>query len=196
MYLPAITPAAFIGRSQEIDEIRALLDDPACRLLTLVGPGGIGKTRLATELAERLQMAFPDGVYFVPLAPLTHPAQILTAVAEATPFRFQQDSRDPHEQFFAYLREKHAKRTLFVLDNFEHLLDGAEIVSGMLAATTGTKILVTSREAQSSGRVGAPTKRPVLSVCFRWPPAGNVQRRAPVSRCRAPRARRFFVVRP
>jgi predicted ATPase/DNA-binding CsgD family transcriptional regulator len=145
--MPAITPAAFIGRSQEIDEIRALLDDPSCRLLTLVGPGGIGKTRLATELSARLQTAFPDGVYFVSLAPLTHAAQILTAIAEQTPFRFQQDGRDPHEQFFAYLREKHAKRSLFVLDNFEHLLDGAEIVSGILAVTTEAKVLVTSREA-------------------------------------------------
>src|SRR5687768_16798302 len=110
MVMPAITPAAFIGRSQEIDEISVLLDDPSCRLLTLVGPGGIGKTRLATELSERLKETFPDGIYFVSLAPLTHAAQILTAIAETTPFRFQQDGRDPHEQFFAYLREKHAKR--------------------------------------------------------------------------------------
>lgn len=147
MVMPAITPAAFIGRSQEIDEIRALLDDPSCRLLTLVGPGGIGKTRLAGELSERLKASFPEGVYFVSLAPLTHAGQVLTAIAECTPFRFQQDGREPHEQFFAYLREKHAKRVLFVLDNFEHLLDGAEIVSEILAATTEAKVLITSREA-------------------------------------------------
>src|SRR5690606_2858350 len=147
MYTPTITPIAFIGRSQEIDEIRVLLDDPSCRLLTLAGPGGIGKTRLATELSERLKAAFPDGIYFVSLAPLTHATQILTAIAEATPFRFQQDSRSPQEQFYAYLREKQAKRILFVLDNFEHLLDGTEIVSEMLAATNSAKILVTSREA-------------------------------------------------
>ena len=147
MVMPAITPAAFIGRSQEIDEISVLLDDPSCRLLTLAGPGGIGKTRLATELSERLKATFPDGIYFVALAPLTHAAQILTAIAEATPFRFQQDGRDPHEQFFAYLREKHAKHLLFILDNFEHLLDGVELVSEILAATSGAKVLITSREA-------------------------------------------------
>lgn len=147
MQTPAIAPAAFIGRSQEIDEIGNLLGDPSCRLLTLAGPGGIGKTRLATELSNRLRAAFPDGVYFVALAPLTHAAQVLTAIAETTPFRFQQDGRDPHEQFLAYLREKHAKRILFILDNFEHLLDGVDVVSEILAATSGAKVLVTSREA-------------------------------------------------
>src|SRR5690606_19825521 len=66
---------------------------------------------------------------------------------EATPFRFQQDSRSPQEQFYAYLREKQAKRILFILDNFEHLLDGTGIGSEMLAATNSAKILVTSRVA-------------------------------------------------
>lgn len=147
MYHLALTPTPFIGRSQEIEEIGALLDDPSCRLLTLVGPGGIGKTRLAVEVASHKRDSFPDGLFFVPLAPLNQAGDILTAIAEATPFRFQQDHRSPREQFFAYLREKHTQRVLVVLDNFEHLLDGVDIVSDILAVTTSLKILATSREA-------------------------------------------------
>jgi predicted ATPase/DNA-binding CsgD family transcriptional regulator len=143
----AHTTSPFLGRSGEIEEIGALLNDPSCRLLTLVGPGGIGKTRLAMEVAAHQRAAFPDGLYFVPLAPLNRADDVLTAIAEATPFRFQQDDRSPREQFFAYLGEKHAQRLLLVLDNFEHLLGGVEIVSDILAATTNLKILVTSREA-------------------------------------------------
>ena len=147
MHHLALTPTPFIGRSQEIEEIGALLDDPSCRLLTLVGPGGIGKTRLAVEVASHKRDSFPDGLFFVPLAPLNQAGDILTAIAEATPFRFQQDHRSPREQFFAYLREKHTQRVLVVLDNFEHLLDGVDIVSDILAVTTSLKILATSREA-------------------------------------------------
>jgi predicted ATPase/DNA-binding CsgD family transcriptional regulator len=137
----------FLGRSQEIEELGALLADSSCRLLTLVGPGGIGKTRLAVEVASHKRDAFPDGLFFVPLAPLNQANDLLTAIAEATPFRFQQDQRSPREQFLTYLREKQAQRVLLVLDNFEHLLDGVDLVSDMLAATSSLKILVTSREA-------------------------------------------------
>src|SRR5258707_12555907 len=143
----AFTPTPCIGRSQETDEIGALLDDPSCRLLTLVGPGGIGKTRLAVEVANHKRATFPDGLFFVPLAPLNRADDLLTAIAEAMPFRFQQDNRSPREQFFAYLHEKHAQRVLVVMDNFEHLLDGVDIVSEILAVTTSLKILATSREA-------------------------------------------------
>jgi predicted ATPase/DNA-binding CsgD family transcriptional regulator len=147
MHQLVVITTPFIGRSQEINEIGALLDDPSCRLLTLVGPGGIGKTRLALEIASRTRDSFPDGVFFVPLTPLNRADDLLTAIAEATPFCFQQDHRSPREQFFAYLREKHAQRVLLVLDNFEHLLDGVDVVADILAVTTGLKILVTSREA-------------------------------------------------
>ena len=142
-----LTSSPFLGRSREIDEIGALLDDPSCRLLTLVGPGGIGKTRLAVEIATLKRDSFPDGLFFVPLAPLNRADDLLTAIAEATPFRFQQDHRSAREQFFAYLREKQAQRLLLVLDNFEHLLGGVDLISDILADTTSLKILVTSREA-------------------------------------------------
>ncbi len=143
----ALAPTPFMGRAPEIDELGALLDDPSCTLLTLVGPGGIGKTRLALEVATHKHATFPDGVFWVSLAPLSQTDDILTAIADATPFRFQKDNRDPREQFFDYLREKREKHILLVLDNFEHLLDGVGIISEILATTVNLKILVTSREA-------------------------------------------------
>jgi predicted ATPase/DNA-binding CsgD family transcriptional regulator len=143
----AYTSPPFLGRVPEIEEISALLDDPACRLVTLVGLGGIGKTRLAVEVAARKREVFPDGVFFVPLAPLNRVDDLLSAIADATPFRFHQEQRSPREQFLAYLREKQAHRVLLVLDNFEHLLEGVELIADMLAVTTNLKILVTSREA-------------------------------------------------
>jgi predicted ATPase/DNA-binding CsgD family transcriptional regulator len=146
MDLLAVAPTSFIGRSQEINEVGALLDDPSCRLLTLVGPGGIGKTRLALEVAAQKDESFPDGVYFVSLTPLSQTHDILTAIAEVMPFCFEQDARSLREQFFDYLREKHDKR-LLLIDNFEHLLNSVDLVSDILAATTHLKILVTSREA-------------------------------------------------
>lgn len=141
------TQTSFVGRSHEIKEISDLLDNPACRLLTLSGPGGMGKTRLATEIAVQTQAMFPDGVFFVSLAPLNPIDDPLTAIIEAMPFIVQQDDRPARKQFFDYLREKSEKYFLLVLDNFEHLLAHISIISDMLAATTHLKIIVTSREA-------------------------------------------------
>ncbi|GCE14500.1 LuxR C-terminal-related transcriptional regulator [Tengunoibacter tsumagoiensis] len=142
-----VTPTPFLGRLQEMNEMSELLDDPVCRLVTLVGPGGIGKTRLAQEVALQQRASFPDGIFFVPLASLNHADEILPAIVETTPFQFAQDTRSPREQFLTYLREKQAQRILLVLDNFEHLLDGVGLLSDMLAVTTGLKILATSRES-------------------------------------------------
>ncbi|MGZ3673890.1 MAG: LuxR C-terminal-related transcriptional regulator [Ktedonobacterales bacterium] len=137
----------FLGRSQEIAEIGALLSDPSCRLLTFVGPGGIGKTRLAMEVASRHRAVFPDGVFYVPLAQLSRVDDLLPAIAEAMPFRFHQGHGSPGEQFFAYLREKQTQQVLLVLDNMEHLLGSVDLIAEILAATTSLKILATSREA-------------------------------------------------
>ncbi len=140
-------PTQFLGRSQEMAEIGTLLADPSCRLLTLVGPGGIGKTRLAMEAVSHHRALFPDGIFCAPLARLSRADDLLPTIAEATPFRFQQDQRSPREQFFAYLHERQAQRVLLLLDNMEHLLKGADLIAEMLATTSGLKILVTSREA-------------------------------------------------
>jgi predicted ATPase len=141
---PQLTP--FIGRVEEIAEIGRLLVDPACRLLTLVGPGGSGKTRLAIEAAARQpDDAFLDGVYFVSLQPHSSPSDIIPVTANALRFCFVGES-ESRQQLLDHLREK---RLLLVLDNFEHLLSGADLVLDILETASGVKILVTSRETLS-----------------------------------------------
>ncbi len=143
----AHAPTPFLGRELEMQAIGALLADPSCRLVTLIGPGGIGKTRLALEVASQQQASFPDGVCVVPLASLNRADDLLLAIASAMPFRVQQNMRNPREQFFAYLHESRENRALLVLDNLEHLLEGVDLLAEILGATTGLKILVTSRKA-------------------------------------------------
>ncbi len=138
--LPA-QPTTFIGRADEMAEIVRLLADPACRLLTLVGPGGIGKTRLALEVAGKLD--FPDGAHFVSLQPLSAPDFIISAVGGAVDFQFYSGG-NPLEQLTYYLRDK---SLLLIVDNLEHLLDGVDVLSDLLADAPGLKVLATSREA-------------------------------------------------
>ena len=135
-------PTPFVGRTEELREIALRLADPTCRLLTLLGPGGMGKTRLALQAAAEHIETFPNGVFFVPLAELSAPEQLVPAMAEALRITFYQ--RDaPRTQLLHYLREKHL---LLLLDNFEHLLEGALLVMEILAQAPGVKVLVTSRE--------------------------------------------------
>ena len=135
----------FVGRDAELVELARLIDDPNIRLLTILAPGGMGKTRLALELAGKYantQTSFPNGVYFVELAPLSDPANIVPAIADATGYQFQGDGREPRRQILDFLANKHL---LLVIDNFEHLLDGAGLVTEILQAAPGLKILATSR---------------------------------------------------
>lgn len=144
--LPVI-PTPLIGREHELGELSQLLGDPQCRLLTLVGPGGIGKTRLAIEAASQIQEFFEDGVYFVPLATVNSPRFIVPVIAEALGFAFQRENiTDPKLQLINYLQEKHA---LLVLDNLEHLLagPGIELLSELLEFAPRVRLLVTSRES-------------------------------------------------
>jgi predicted ATPase/transcriptional regulator with XRE-family HTH domain len=135
-----LTP--FIGREPELAALSQLLGDPQCHLLTLTGAGGIGKTHLAIEVASRHRHLFPDGSWFVSLAPLRSPEFLIPTIAEALNFRFQ-DPVKPLDQLLGYLREKKA---LLILDNFEHLLDGVELVTEILKSSPQVKLLVTSRE--------------------------------------------------
>src|SRR5512135_881201 len=102
--LPVI-PTPLIGRQREVEELSQLLRDPQCRLLTLVGPGGIGKTRLAIEAASSMQDVFADGVYFVSLASVGSSNAIISTMANAIHFAFYGPS-DPKVQLLNHLQEK------------------------------------------------------------------------------------------
>jgi predicted ATPase/DNA-binding XRE family transcriptional regulator len=135
-------PTPLIGREPELTELARLLRDPQCRLLTLVGAGGIGKTRLAIEVACRHQDSFPDGAFFVSLASLNSAAYLVPAIADALGYLFQRQI-EPRTQLLNYLR---AKQSLLVLDNVEHLLEGVDLFAEMLERAPEVKLLVTSRE--------------------------------------------------
>lgn len=135
-------PTAFIGYAHELAQLQERLFNPACRLITLIGPGGIGKTRLALQSGGEAIDHFPHGAFLVRLAPFPPESWIEPAIADAIklPLRDRQDNR---EQILQYL---HDKTLLLILDNFEHLLKRAEIVSAILQRAPRVKILATSRE--------------------------------------------------
>ena len=139
--LPSIG-AAFVGREKELVEIAELIASPDCRLVTIFGPGGIGKTRLALQVAADHIGVFEDGVAFVSLAHVETVAHFAPAVAGALGLSFHGD-QDPGEQLLGYLRRK---EPLLVLDNLEHILECADFLSTILQRAPGVVLLVTSRE--------------------------------------------------
>ncbi len=139
--LPA-PPTPFIGRERELADLVGLLHSSDHRLITLVGPGGIGKTRLALETARSLERHYDDGVLFLSLASLTAAEDIAPALAVALNLRID-DCASTADQVLAYLRHRNL---LIVLDNFDTLLDGAPLIADLLRQTHLVDLLVTSRE--------------------------------------------------
>lgn len=145
-----VLPTPFVGRRRMLDELGHLLHQPEHRLLTLVGPGGMGKTRLAIQLAHEQHPAFADGVCFVPLAPLESARQMVTAVAKALRFTFNDmdDQSSPRQQLLEYLT---GKQLLIILDNMEQLMESLApsgdvfLPQEILAAAPQSKIIATSR---------------------------------------------------
>ncbi len=136
----------FVGREKEIAGGKELLLRPDVRLLTITGPGGIGKTRLALEMAGGLVEHFRGGIYFIPLAPLGDPGLIASAIVQTLGIR-EAGSQVPLEMLKKNLRDSLRAPTLFLLDSFEHLIQAAAIVTELLAEDPNLRILVTSREA-------------------------------------------------
>ncbi|MBI5290617.1 MAG: tetratricopeptide repeat protein, partial [Chloroflexi bacterium] len=137
---PAATP--FVGRAEELAQIARLLADPTCRLTTLTGPGGSGKTRLALESAARAADAFLNGVCFVPLAAVSSLEVVPSAIAEALGLALS-GKADPRDQLVAHLRHQDL---LLVLDNLEHLPGADELLGRIALACPDVRLLVTSRE--------------------------------------------------
>ncbi len=134
-------PTALLGREQEIAQVLVLVRERGVRLLTVTGPGGVGKTRLALELAHDLRAGFADGLAWIDLTALRDPSLVPQTVAQALGLREQAD-RPFSEQVRAFLQDK---QFLLLLDNFEHLLEAADFVADLLVSCPRLQVLVTSR---------------------------------------------------
>src|SRR5262249_3642620 len=152
-------PSTLIGREREVTATSQALLREGTQIVALTGPGGVGKTRLALQVAATLTERFPDGVWFVALAPIWDPSRVIPAIAETTGLREAPD-RSPLRHTQDHLR---AKKTLLVLDNFEQVIEAAPAVAELLAACPRLKILVTSRERL---HVRAEREAPVAALAL------------------------------
>ncbi len=136
--------SSFVGRTQELSQIIAQIMAPDCRLLTITGVGGMGKTRLALQAALQLSATdFPDGLYLVPLAQLTDATQFVPFLAKQLGLEFE-GTHSPFAQLKEYL---HGRQIFLLLDNFEHVLENGHLVADLLKAASQLTCLITSRHA-------------------------------------------------
>src|SRR5205823_1991017 len=127
---------------RELEAARDMLLRDDVRLVTLTGPGGMGKTRLGMQIAADVMDQFEDGVFLVALAPIRDPDLVPSAIAQTLGVR-EAGGRPLSEALTEYLRDK---RMLLLLDNFEQLVEAAPLLAGLMSGSPGTKLLVTSRE--------------------------------------------------
>src|SRR5215212_1111635 len=153
--LPPLT--SLVAREQEIATVSALLQRDDVRLLTLTGPGGVGKTRLAIAVANDLATQFPDGIAFVGLAPVRDAALVAPAIAQALGIVEVVGDAVPAVLISAI----DTAHILLVLDNYEHVLDAAPLVGTLLAGCSELTVLVTSRAAL---RISGEREYPVLPL--------------------------------
>ncbi len=137
-----IPATPFIGRQEELAFLNSLIKDPDVRLITILGPGGMGKSRLAIQTGLTQIDQFSNGVFIVELAPLNDPVNIPSIIAQTVNFPFQ-EGIDQKEQIIKYFSNK---EMLIIMDNFEHLIVGAGLISEILSTAPGVKVLATSRE--------------------------------------------------
>jgi predicted ATPase len=182
---PAVTPTnlprqltSFVGRERDVEAVPKLLLREGVCLVTLTGPGGAGKTRLALQVAGDLIDAFPDGVFFVALASIGDPELILYAIAQTLGLPESGD-RSPSESLKAYLSDK---QMLILLDNFEHVLEAAPQVAELLATCPRLKVLVTSRAVlHLRGEKEFPVRPLALPDPKRLPPFETLSQYAAVA---------------
>lgn len=156
-------PTPFVGRESEVGIVQRLIEDPTSRLVTILGPGGMGKTRLAVAVANRTAPSFADGVFFVSLAPIADADRVVFAIADAASLAL--DARHPP---LSQLTDHFANRqTLLVVDNLEHLLP-LTVLTDLLGAVPGLQILATSRE-----RVAVRAERVFELGGMGWARAGD-----------------------
>jgi len=153
-----------LGRERDVEAATETLK--SARLLTILAPGGAGKTRLAIQVAAEMSMSHPDGVYFVDLSPLDSPGEMVQAIAESLGIALSTEE-DPKSQLMAYLG---AKRQLLVLDNFERLVAGADLVTEILTSAPGVTIVATSRIKLN---VVGETVQPLPGLEIEWDDADD-----------------------
>ena len=178
--LPA-QPTPFIGRGAQLAALKEIDSaKPDVRLVTLIGPGGTGKTRLSLQVAQEVLEHFPNGVFFVPLADDTGTSQFIARVAQQLEVR--EGGRPLLDNIKDYLRDK---KMLLVLDNFEQLISAAPLVADLLAAAPQLKIITSSRIAL---KIQSEREYPV-------PPLETPQREAPLEELVGSEAVKLFVDR-
>jgi predicted ATPase/DNA-binding SARP family transcriptional activator len=163
---------SLVGRAREVEETTQLLRSGQARLVTLLGPGGTGKTRIALAVAHQLTEEFPDGVVFVGLAPIGNAADVLPEMHRALAVP-EEPGQTPVHSLLSHLRER---KTLLVLDNFEQVMDAAQQLIVLLQGAPGVALLVTSRAALNVTGERSVRVRPLPLPASTVPPKGKESR--------------------